>query len=686
MNRCVSHYGGSQYKVWLYANYFGRIMITRSFLWSVGLFLAVSVAAYSLEVRDFQISDESPDLYNKIEFTFNLDREFGNPFDPDEISIDLVITQPSGKVRRAAAFYTRDYEHRQSPVEVRTLRGDTKVVELHRYESLSEGYWKVRYAAKETGLHEYYLEIKSAGGAERYPASGQMTFEGVPSDKPGYLRVDPRNHHYLTFEDGTSFFGIGFNAVNTMGACNEGKVRSFEFLQKTAAQNGNIMQIDLCQGDYLEWTPEENRLFQYYQDYAGLGWYNLKVASDIDSVISMAERLGIYLRISFYHWGDFYHEPADGAPGFAKNPYFQRNGGPCRTPMDFFNSREAWEYQKKVFRYIIARWGYSSNIVCWELWNEVDNVPDFRLRDAVKWHNKAISFIKEIDPEHLITTSTISYHVRKILAEHLDEDIVTYHEYVSYNPDRPFRIVENLQRSHDFLSSLKKPIIAGEFGYEAHAGFGNMLDLKPDSLGVDIHNQFWSSLMVGDAATAMAWRWESHIDRYCLYHHCQGISKFLENEELPQARSYGDANLSIDSDKRQLNFPEIWTPTREEKERGMRSRAVIKNKKVKNAQALGLISKNRALIWVKDAGYAWFNYAPLEKVKNVKLKVKGMGDGPVQIEYWNTFSGEITATEKGLVKKGKIEIVLPDFYRDIALKIYPDNVTEPAQKFRAQND
>ena len=63
-----------------------------------------------------------------------------------------------------------------------------------------------------------------------------------------------------------------------------------------------------------------------------------------------------------------------------------------------------------------------------------------------------------------------------------------------------------------------------------------------------------------------------------------------------------------------------------------------------------------------------------------------MGDGPVQIEYWNTFSGEITATEKGLVKKGKIEIVLPDFYRDIALKIYPDNVTEPAQKFRAQND
>ena len=661
-------------------------MISRSFLLTVCVCLTVSVAAYSLEVRDVQISDEMPGLYNKIEFTFNLDREFGNPFDPDEISVDLVITQPSGKVIRIPAFYTRDFEHKEFPVKVRTQRGDLKVVEIRRYEPLGEGYWKVQFAPQETGIHQYYLAISQEGEQFRHPTSGQMTFEGVPSEKPGYLRVDPQNSHYLAFEDGTPFFGVGFNAVNTMGACGEGNIRSFTVMQKMAEQGGNTLQIDFCQGDWLEWTFEENRRFQYYQDYNGLGWYNLKVASDIDSAVALAEKLGIYLRVSFFHWADFNREPADGSPGFAKNPYWQRNGGPCRTPMDFFNSREAWEYQKKMFRYIIARWGYSPNIVCWELWNEVDGVPDFRAREVIEWHNKAFDYLKELDPNHLLTTSTIDYFVRKSFAEYCREDLITYHFYVNFHNERPFNIIDNLIDANSSFQRFKKPVIAGEFGYSVEHGWGKTLELSPDSLGVDIHNQFWTSLMDGMAITAMPWGWETHIDRYDLYHHCRGLSKFIENEDLAKIKSYGDDNLEIDSDKRKLIFPEIRTPTREEKEQGSRSRAVYHDKKVKNAQAFGLISEQRALVWVKDAGYAWVNFNPLQKVINVKLTVKNMTDGLVKIEYWDTFTGEITGTDTGTVKKGKIEIDLPEFYRDIALKIYHDNTPEPEQKFRAQND
>ncbi len=39
-----------------------------------------------------------------------------------------------------------------------------------------------------------------------------------------------------------------------------------------------------------------------------------------------------------------------------------------------FTDPQARKYQQRIFRYIVARWGYSPNILSWELFNEIDEL------------------------------------------------------------------------------------------------------------------------------------------------------------------------------------------------------------------------------------------------------------------------------------------------------------------------
>ena len=52
------------------------------------------------------------------------------------------------------------------------------------------------------------------------------------------------------------------------------------------------------------------------------------------------------------------------------------------------------------------------------------------------------------------------------------------------------------------------------------------------------------------------------------------------------------------------------------------------------------------------------------------MTVKGMRDGEVKIEYWDTYTGAVFSQGRGSVEKGKLIVELPVFSRDIAMKIY----------------
>ena len=43
--------------------------------------------------------------------------------------------------------------------------------------------------------------------------------------------------------------------------------------------------------------------------------------------------------------------------------------------MEFATNPDAQRLWEQKLRYIAARWGYSTNLFCWEWWNEVNWTP-----------------------------------------------------------------------------------------------------------------------------------------------------------------------------------------------------------------------------------------------------------------------------------------------------------------------
>ena len=54
------------------------------------------------------------------------------------------------------------------------------------------------------------------------------------------------------------------------------------------------------------------------------------------------------------------------------NPYNTVNGGPAKTPADFWTDPTARALYRRRLRYLVARYGSQTSIAFWELWNETD--------------------------------------------------------------------------------------------------------------------------------------------------------------------------------------------------------------------------------------------------------------------------------------------------------------------------
>ena len=77
-------------------------------------------------------NSDSVGLYEKFEISLNLNAEYTNPFDPDQIDLMAVFTAPSGKKWPINGFY--EYSHGAA--------------------------WKLRFSPNELGNWTYSLELK----------------------------------------------------------------------------------------------------------------------------------------------------------------------------------------------------------------------------------------------------------------------------------------------------------------------------------------------------------------------------------------------------------------------------------------------------------------------------------------------------------------------------------------------
>ncbi|MFC1800034.1 FlgD immunoglobulin-like domain containing protein, partial [Candidatus Eisenbacteria bacterium] len=372
---------------------------------------------------------------------------------------------------------------------------------------------------------------------------------------------------------------------------------------------------DFYTGQSLEWN--ELHWTGYFH---GIGVYSLECAWKLDYIMELAREKGIYLQLVTQHHGQLNSTFTEAQ--WDENPYNTANGGMLSSPEQFFTNADAKDLYKRKARYTVARWGYATSILCWELWNEVlytDNAGA-NVSAITDWHEEMAQYIQSIDPwEHMLTTS-VSVNPTDAMSAAVwslpEIDCTQPHLYVS-------EITNNIRNKIVSTWTYDKPVIVGEFGI---APIGNRFS---DLDGTHIHNGIWSAAMT--MTGAMTWWWDDYIHPNDLYYHYAGLSSFFQGEDLRDP-TLDVLSLSVDG-----------------------------------ANGYGIGAGNCAYVWVQDPDHV-FGGTPGGTLSGVTVDIPGMANGFYDVEYWNTFSGITTGTEVVECTGGTLSLDIPDFDLDLALK------------------
>jgi hypothetical protein len=183
------------------------------------------------------------------------------------------------------------------------------------------------------------------------------------------------------------------------------------------------------------------------------------------------------------------------------NPYNTTNGGPCLDQNAFFTNSVAKAIYKKRLRYLVARYGYSPNLLGWQLLSEIDNEYAY-IDPAVvpPWHATMAGWLHTNDPfRHLVTTSLTGSSDRPEIWTVPQLDFATYH---SYAEPAPATVLNTTAQS--FLRRYNKPFLVDEFGTDWR-GWSRTND--PYLRG--FRQGLWGGALGGSVGTAMSWWWDS---------------------------------------------------------------------------------------------------------------------------------------------------------------------------------
>lgn len=374
----------------------------------------------------------------KIEAIFQVSKEYNNPFNPDEVSIDATIGYPDGSTITMPCFY---YEHVY--LEKTTWVKDTNYLA-----------WMLRFSSNQVGTHSVKITLTDTKDTVE---SDTYTLNVIQGEAEGIIRNDTNNNQYYRHETGETYYplgiNIGWNDIDTF----------FELIDNLSTGKANFFRYwhTPFNNQALEWTD------YYSDDCSGLGYYSQEAAAETDTLLNYCDAAGMYMQIAMFQHGEF-SENVDAM--WESNPYNSDNGGYVEDAEDYFSDANCKAQTKKLLRYIVARWAYSKNLFAWEFFNEVHFTGVYQSTSinwypaVLAWHSEMSNYVESIDPyNHIMTTSASDDFI-------LDMDTipaldnVQYHLYAANLLESQISYDERYRTKLDNLS-----IINGEYGTDVEA-------------------------------------------------------------------------------------------------------------------------------------------------------------------------------------------------------------------------
>ncbi|NQU41782.1 DUF5060 domain-containing protein [bacterium] len=574
-----------------------------------------------LETRFLRLTPETPQRGRRVELTFDLSRAYDNPFDPDEIRIDALFTEPSGLTRTVPGFYYQGFERRRLPDLT------------EQCEAVGRARWKVRFTPTTSGHHTAVLMLRDASG-DTFETQIKFDVEDAPFH--GFLQIDQDDPTYLSFTSGEFYLPLG---LIVRSPADDRRQYDYEFEDRAAQgtyaydtyfQGMADAGINFSRVWMAAWWTALEWSHGYRRDYPGLGRYNQLNAWRMDYVLDLAEELGIYVDITLHNHGQFRGSNFDSE--WYDNAYYSGQGGVVDRAEEFWTDPVARSYVRKRLRYLAARWGSSPAVAWWEMCNEVDLVSEYESTRIRDWHREMARYLKEVDPwTHIVTTHYTSGRFDLSVMGLPEMEIA---QSTAYRSDMIERCVE-MYTDHAIFG---KPVFVNEFGVgQSHA-----------ELQSNLHAGLWASSVMPFCGPALFWWWP-YVHEKNEYPQFSAIRRFHEGEDY-RGRDY--------------HLTQVWLP----REAGRDD---------KTLEAIGMQNTVSARIWLYDPLLYRLDtpgaFASSEErtVPPEPVVLDGLQPGEYTVEFWDTWEGKPIHDQTLRIrhKGGGFRFQAPKFERDLAVKI-----------------
>jgi len=175
-----------------------------------------------------QPASTSIEQFGTLFIDINLKQPFQNPYDSEDIRVDAIINTLNGEFLTLPCFYKTGTSEKSE--------------------------WEARFTAMQPGSHSYYIQAISHQDT-LYSKPHQLDVK--PSDRDGFLRLNPNSLYSFIFDSGKRFRGVGMNLGWEMQS--EWKHPYETYFEELEKNHANFIRTWMCPWNLpLEWTKVLN--------------------------------------------------------------------------------------------------------------------------------------------------------------------------------------------------------------------------------------------------------------------------------------------------------------------------------------------------------------------------------------------------------------------------------------------
>lgn len=351
----------------------------------------------------------------------------------------------------------------------------------------------------------------------------------------------------------------------------------------------------------------------------------------VDDMIATGKANGIFYKFVVQDKNDWIPNHLDSLTGAFVNAgggYYQVNG-----------TKSRW-LQEQWWRYVSARWGYSTNVHSWELNNE--GPPD----DGTGFHAIATQdfakFFKQNNADPQMATTSLWCCWRPTFwgnkTKFPDIAYADIHEYTNGDVIERDAVAWSLKWSNESAKDkVGMPVMRGETGFNGNEIYNI---LKQSNSGLWYHHLNWAQLHSGSMMDPLYW-------------HTEHLSV------INQSKIAGNFNKFISTlDINKGGYVDIAS-------------------NVSNTNLLVLGQKNitsgKAYMWIQNKNDTWYNNYSNASIpaQTGTVKVKMSTNSSYRLEWWDTYNGTVTKNENVTSDgNGDITININNLQKDLAIKIF----------------